>query len=155
MDTKNLYKEYGKWIHMSCCYTKNDIYTGKHMMTKIWVGDYTTGDTFEQFAEQADGIKRIGVLRADVDNLGTTFVYGFQRKNGDGKYATLSRAATLSRQLSLFFKCYINELLEKEERKVAIVYSGGDDVFLVGAWNDVIAACVDLKKLWNVLQKEH
>lgn len=46
-----------------------------------------------------------------------------------------------------FFKCYINELLEKEERKVTIVYSGGDDVFLVGAWNDVIAACVDLKML--------
>lgn len=26
-----------------------------------------------------------------------------------------------------------------------IVYSGGDDVFLVGAWNDVIAAFMDLK----------
>lgn len=150
VDTKeSLLKNMEKDTYVRC-YTKNDIYTGKHMMTKIWVGDYTTGDTFEQFAEQADGIKRIGVLRADVDNLGTTFVYGFQRKNGDGKYATLSRAATLSRQLSLFFKCYINELLEKEERKVTIVYSGGDDVFLVGAWNDVIAACVDLK---NALER--
>ena len=33
---------------------------------------------------------------------------------------------------------------------MAIVYSGGDDVFLVGAWNDVIAACVDLK---NALER--
>ncbi len=55
------------------CYTKNEIYTGKHVTTKLWVGDYTTGDTFEKLAEQAKGVERIGILRADVDNLGTTF----------------------------------------------------------------------------------
>lgn len=27
-----------------------------------------------------------------------------------------------------------------------IVYSGGDDVFLAGAWNEVIAAFMDLRK---------
>ncbi len=43
------------------------------MPQKLWVGDYTTGDTFEKFAQKAEGIKRIGVLRADVDNLGQTF----------------------------------------------------------------------------------
>ncbi|MFR8246881.1 MAG: hypothetical protein ACLU9V_02890 [Roseburia sp.] len=32
------------------CYTKNEIYTGKHVTTKLWVGDYTTGDTFEKLA---------------------------------------------------------------------------------------------------------
>ncbi|MFR8246880.1 MAG: Cas10/Cmr2 second palm domain-containing protein [Roseburia sp.] len=60
----------------------------------------------------------------------------------------------MSRQLSLFFKCYINEILRKGtadnfggsgERKAVIVYSGGDDVFLAGAWNDVIAACMDIR----------
>ena len=55
------------------------------------------------------------ILRADVDNLGTTFVYGFQRPDGSHKYVTLSRTATLSRQLSLFFKCYINSLLREDE----------------------------------------
>lgn len=137
------------------CYTKNKIYTGKHVTTKLWIGDYTTGDTFEEFAKRAKGIKRIGILRADVDNLGETFVYGFYRRDEDDKYVTLSRTASLSRQLSLFFKCYINEILkngtrsnlgEAGERNAAIVYSGGDDVFLVGAWNDVIAAFIDLKE---------
>lgn len=137
------------------CYTKNDVFTGRHVTTKLWVGDYSTGDTFEQFAEKAEGIRRIGVLRADVDNLGTAFVRGFVRKNGDEGYATLSRTATLSRQLSLFFKCYINGILEKGEddslgragkRNAAVVYSGGDDIFLVGAWNEVIEAFIDLKK---------
>ena len=136
------------------CYTKNNVFTGRHVTTKLWVGDYSTGDTFEQFAEKAEGIKRIGVLRADVDNLGTAFVRGFVRENGDERYVSLSRTATLSRQLSLFFKCYINQILEKGangslgsvgKRNAAIVYSGGDDVFLVGAWNDVIEAFIDLK----------
>ena len=136
-------------------YTKNSIYTGKHITTKLWVGDYTTKNTFTDFAKQAEGVKRIAVLRADVDNLGTTFVYGFQRENRDDRYVTLSRTATLSRQLSLFFKCYINQILKNGEpdifgketgRNVTIVYSGGDDVFLVGAWNDVIAAFMDLRE---------
>ncbi len=135
-------------------YSKNKLYTGKSVSTKLWIGDYTTGDQFNEFAKKAEGIERIAVLRADVDNLGQTFVSGFDREDGNKKYVTLSRSATLSRQLSLFFKCYINKILKNGEseafggcgeRKVTIVYSGGDDVFLVGAWNEVIAAFVDLK----------
>lgn len=133
-------------------YAKNAMYTGKHVATKLWVGDYTTGETFEKFAEKADGIKRIGILRADVDNLGQTFVAGFE-----GKYATLSRTAALSRQLSIFFKFYIRSILNAGEyhinggkeiraRKATIVYSGGDDVFIVGAWNDIIELSIDLQQ---------
>lgn len=134
-------------------YTKNQIYTGKHVTTKLWIGDYTTGDSFGEFAQKSRGIQRIGVLRADVDNLGTAFVCGFKRPDGDDRYATLSRTATLSRQLSLFFKGYINKLLAEGKsaafsgggkRNVAIIYSGGDDLFLVGAWNEVIDAFMDL-----------
>ena len=61
------------------------------------------------------------------------------------RFLTLARTAAFSRQMSLFFKSYINPILEAPEPDgshlaVAIVYSGGDDVFLVGAWNSVIAA---------------
>ena len=135
-------------------YTKNDIYTGKHVTIKLWVGSYTTGDTFEKLADKARGVKRIGILRADVDNLGTTFVRGFQQNDGNNVYVTLSRTAALSRQLSLFFKLYINKILENGNsmplsdggaRNVTIVYSGGDDVFLAGSWNDVVATFVDIR----------
>lgn len=135
-------------------YSKNEFYTGQHMTTKLWVGSYSSRDTFEKLAEKAKGIQRIGILRADVDNLGQTFVQGFKRMDGDERYMTLSRTATLSRQLSLFFKYYINDILENGEncqlggnvrRNISIVYSGGDDVFLVGAWNEVIEAFIDLK----------
>lgn len=132
------------------CYTKNNIYTGKRVTTKLWVGDYSAKDTFEELAEQSEGIQRIGILRADVDNLGTTFVHGFERMDDHNHYTTLSRTAALSRQLSLFFKLYINQILEENKRNVTIIYSGGDDVFLAGAWNDVIEAFIDLQ---NTLKK--
>ncbi len=34
-------------------------------------------------------------------------------------------------------------------RQLCIVYSGGDDVFLVGAWNDVVDAAADLKNAFE------
>lgn len=116
-------------------YAKNKAYTGLRVATKIWVGNYTAGLTFEELAAKSIkdgcGIERLGVLRADVDNLGQTFVAGFR-----GECNTLSRTATLSRHLSLFFKNYINKLLEGYH--ATIVYSGGDDIFLVGAWDETM-----------------
>lgn len=138
-------------------YAKNEMFSGKHIATKLWVGDYTTGQSFEEFAKEAKGIERIGVLRADVDNLGEAFVFGFENEKNADKYVTLSRTAVLSRQLSCFFKLYIRNFLEngtfdmeggkkKAKRKATIIYSGGDDVFIVGCWEEILELAVDLKK---------
>ena len=137
-------------------YSKNEMFTGKHIATKLWVGDYAVGKTFGEFAEEADGINRIGIIRADVDNLGHAFVSGFDNPENQNRYVTLSRTATLSRQLSLFFKFHINAILkesaysidgkEGHPRNAAICYSGGDDLFIVGAWNEIIELAVDIKK---------
>ena len=54
----------------------------------------------------------------------------------------------------MFFKCYINKILRDgtahnftntSDRQLNIVYSGGDDVFLAGAWNDVVDAFTDIR----------
>ncbi len=142
-------------------YGKNHLYTGKNISRKLWVGSYTNGNTFETFAREAKGINRIGVLRADVDNLGHAFVAGFDNPENHNRYVTLSRTATLSRELSLFFKLYINHILEQgvysmegrkecRPRNATIVYSGGDDLFIVGAWNEVIELAVDLRRKFEV-----
>ncbi len=137
-------------------YGKNRMFTGKHISTKLWVGDYTTGKTFAQFADEAAGIDRIGIIRADVDNLGQAFVSGFENPDNENRYVTLSRTATLSRQLSMFFKLYVNKILaestyliddrESSSRNATICYSGGDDLFIVGAWNDIIELAVDIQR---------
>lgn len=141
-------------------YVKNDVYTGDLLATHIWVGDYSSNN-LDEYASLAQGIERIGVVRADVDNLGASFAGGFEKK-----YSTLSRLATLSRTLSIFFKYYINSVFRTKKtdcfgvetsnqksthenressRKLSIVYSGGDDVFLVGTWNDVLNGFIDLR----------
>ena len=130
-------------------YAKNSFHTGIKVASKIWVGSYSSQPTFEQLIKKTEGIERLGVLRADVDNLGQAIVSGF-----DKKYNTLSRTATLSRQLSLFFKYYINDILENGEnsdlipdgrkRNATVIYSGGDDLFIVGAWNDIIELAIDI-----------
>ena len=71
------------------------------------------GIPLKRLQSGAEGIKRIAVMRADVDNLGQTFVSGFSQ----GK-STLSRTATLSRQLSVFFKHYIRDILENGEYSI-------------------------------------
>lgn len=137
-------------------YRKNRMATDGEISTKLWVGDYTTGKTFQEYADEAEGIGRIGILRADVDNLGQAFVSGFENAADQDRYVALSRTATLSRQLSLFFKLHINQILEEGEysingekprpRNATICYSGGDDLFIVGSWNDIIELAVDIRR---------
>ena len=142
-------------------YGKNKMYTGKRVSNKLWVGNYHSDcNTFEDMADCSKGIKRIGVLRADVDNLGRAFVSGFNNEANNNRYVTLSRTATLSRQLSLFFKLYINSILREGEytiednsegektiiRNAVICYSGGDDLCIVGAWNEIIELAIDIQK---------
>ena len=78
----------------------------------------------------------------DVDDLGNAFTAGFSEDGG--KYNTLSRTAALSRQLSMFFKRYINILLMQSSRNITVIYSGGDDMFLLGAWDDIIDASIEI-----------
>ena len=138
-------------------YSKNKMYTGFNLSTRLWVGNYYQGNSFKELANASKGINRIGVLRADVDNLGKAFVRGFSNVQGEANYSSLSRSATFSRKLSMFFKLNINYLLgnaafsmEGERpyplRDAAIVYSGGDDLFIIGAWNSIIETAVDINE---------
>lgn len=77
---------------------------------------------------------RMGVLRMDVDNLGYIFQQGIAPER-----ATLSRFAALSRSFDFFFSGYLNKIWKDiNPAKSFIVYSGGDDVFIVGSWEVVI-----------------
>lgn len=87
--------------------------------------------TFEEMCAN-EHFSRMGVLRMDVDNLGHIFQSGIPAQR-----ATLSRFAALSRSFDFFFSGYLNTIWREMEdsKKSFIVYSGGDDVFIVGSWN--------------------
>jgi len=89
--------------------------------------------TFNEIASKSQGIKRLGILRMDVDNLGKIF------REGLGWRTSASRLATVSFMLSSFFKGWLGLICQEFNNSgkglVYLTYSGGDDLFLVGSWN--------------------
>ncbi len=170
LDDNKKYLSFKKIDNAKRHYVKNQRYMGENYATNLFVGDYNfrinkdEPADFSDFTDNSKGIKRLASLRCDVDNLGLAFISGFSEK-----YSTISRIASLSRQLSLFFKFYINKICEgniksfidndidnfyidgvkNEKKKLAVVYSGGDDVFIVGAWIDVFNFAVDLRNAFK------
>lgn len=137
-------------------YIKNESCADFRDSTRLYVGDYAASNLLTELTAQSEGIQSLAICRMDVDNLGQSFVRGFENSTTDEprekyRYVHLARTAAFSRQMSLFFQLYINDILsgqygEKRHLAVTIVYSGGDDVFLVGAWNDVIEAANRVQK---------
>lgn len=125
-------------------YVKNHTDAKWKRAKRIWIGDYAAKDTLEELADESEGIRRLGLYRADVDNLGNAFVMGFSKSGSGSNAANLFRTASLSKQLSVFFKYYINQIIDG--KNAAIVYAGGDDLFVVGAWSDVIQFALDLQE---------
>jgi CRISPR-associated protein Csm1 len=135
-------------------YGKNKYFRGKGVKAKLWVGDYHAEKEISQYTKRSwsgEGIARLGVLRLDVDNLGDAFVRGFAHE--DGRYNTLSRTSQFSRSLSMFFKHDINAILNEGNCHATIIYSGGDDVFLIGAWDDVINAAIKLREQFTLFSQ--
>lgn len=97
--------------------------------------------TFEEMCEN-ENFSRLGVLRMDVDNLGSIFQNGIVPER-----ATLSRYATLSRSFDFFFSGYLNTIWrETDPKRSFIIYSGGDDVFIVGSWDVTIQLAEKIKE---------
>ncbi len=112
--------------------------------------------TFEHLAQDALELDRDGsplgkpflaVLKADVDRLGFLFGFGLRDPNDSKKdRATLSRYASLSRMLDLFFTGYLQERLRRDYPQTYTVYAGGDDLLLIGPWRQMIALATDLRE---------
>lgn len=92
------------------------------------------------------GVDALGVLKADVDNLGLLMSCGLKAER-----FTVSRLATLSRQLNTFFAYYLPYKLNNNNhfKDVYTVFGGGDDLFLIGPWNRMLDLAVELTKDFN------
>ena len=89
---------------------------------------------FATIAAAGAGASGLGILRMDVDDLGRLFAEGL------GQHLSLSRLASLSSGLRLFFEGWLAELARhwnRTKRPVYLVYAGGDDVFAVGHWQSM------------------
>lgn len=137
-----------------------------HCSVPLLLGHYGQHDEGKQnfiraieMADRAKGIKRVGYLRMDVDNLGKIFAKGLNENH------TLPKLAGLSRQMSYFFKVYINSLADNHadnlpdgaksltcapngkalpRPNLLFIYAGGDDLFVSGTWNEVVEFAFDI-----------
>jgi len=110
---------------------------------------------FDLLERQARGIKRLGVLRMDVDNMGALFRTGFDGGAGKAGRASLARIAGLSFTFSLFFEGWVAHVAEEIDRELVAgevsmqrlyaIYSGGDDLFFVGSWDAVVELAVRVR----------
>lgn len=164
-------------------YSKNNLLEND-LAIRLYLADYSAKNendevmTFDDLAKSSckidKGIKRLGVLRLDIDDLGIAFSSGFvsdkDKIEDNLRYATLSRYADLSKDISMFFKVAINKIcagdligcVDFEEkafnifgiakapkRKVNIIYAGGDDLFLVGVWDEVLEVAIDINRAFK------
>lgn len=108
--------------------------------------------SFEMIADASIGDKRMGVLKMDVDHLGLIFAIGLEEEQNPTR-KSISRIYTMSRSVDMFFGGYINKICDdiyrewmkesnwKHRNKVEhifyIVYSGGDDLLIIGSWSEI------------------
>ena len=95
--------------------------------------------TFKEYADRA----YLGVLRMDIDGLGTRLSAGFK---------SIDDYEVFSRRIDNFIKEDIKAIQQRNDFKefLNIIYAGGDDLFVVGRWDK----CIDFHFLgktvsWN------
>ena len=161
----------------------------KHIANHVPLGEDGSLLSFEKISEYSKWKKEektfgsdfLGVLKADIDNLGLIFSKGFENPGraekgyDDIDRKTVSRFLTMSRMIELFFSGWIKEIMAKSDKQTLVnslaemkgieekerfkeylkenvinfnniytVYSGGDDMVLVGPWETMIIFSVFL-----------
>jgi CRISPR-associated protein Csm1 len=85
--------------------------------------------------QKPKGRAMLGVLKADVDRLGMIFGVGLTNN------ISVSRYTFLSRMMNLYFCGYLQNVLKHDSnyRDIYTVYAGGDDLFLIGPWTQIVS----------------
>jgi CRISPR-associated protein Csm1 len=106
--------------------------------------------TFEDIAENANGDKKLAMFKADIDNLGLIFTSSWGE--GAENKISFSRYAQLSRHLHYFFSGVIAGFISDNpdhpeyRENIYTVFSGGDDLCIIGAWDTIMRFAADFRK---------
>jgi len=96
--------------------------------------------SFEDLAGKTGTSSKLGILKMDVDNLGTIFS-SVDCQNNHKK---------LSEKFRIFFEGEIYKLIQKKyQGLIYTLLAGGDDCFFVGAWDKTIELAFDINKNFN------
>ena len=123
---------------------KNDIFKEKDINGQIPQEDNKPLE-FKEIAELSKGDSKLAALKLDVDNLGSLF-----RDRTENEYKKLSDA------LKDFFDKELLQLIKdlKMQQNIYVVFSGGDDCFLIGTWEKVLDLAVALRRKFAEFQRD-
>jgi CRISPR-associated protein Csm1 len=85
---------------------------------------------------EGEGYKKLAYLKIDVNKLGFKF----------SQVDSFFEVSRLSRFIDLFFSMYLKFIFEKYKNYIYVIYSGGDDLFLVGRWDKIIELAIEINK---------
>ena len=99
---------------------------------------------FKKLAENScknltTGIKSLAVLKADVDSMGK-YLKDSDITNNFENFDTFSKT------LDNFFSLYVPKLMRNDYPNSYTVFTGGDDLFLLGAWDEIIELARTIQK---------
>lgn len=114
-------------------------------------------DSLDKIAQsdQLLGDNKIGVIKLDVDNLGSLFI----------NTKSIGQVVGLSRNISMFFEGFVEKAIENNyipkvckeylktknwKEKITIIYAGGDDTFIVGRYDEVFEFAYVLRELFRI-----
>lgn len=108
---------------------------------KVAIGSTVPFDSLAEFAKHRTGTAKLGILKMDVDNLGTLF----------GEQKDIGALSKLAKNIKEFFDIKVPEILKLDNDKgkpfidnIYTVFSGGDDCFFVGAWDYIMDFSIKL-----------
>ncbi len=113
-----------------------DIVIDERLVSCVPTNDKKNILTFEEIAQNSckdsdTGIKALGILKADVDGMGN-FIKASDITDNFKNFDEFSNG------LDSFFSLHVTEKLRKEYKNIYTVFAGGDDLFLVGAWDEAM-----------------
>ncbi|HAK00250.1 MAG TPA: type III-A CRISPR-associated protein Cas10/Csm1, partial [Bacteroidales bacterium] len=115
-------------------YPESKWYKAPKVFEEIAGAEFKDGD--RECRSHTPGLFRLGIMRMDVDNLGAIFRRGLSPDK-----RSFSRYSVLSRSLDAFFGGYLNTIWKSNNdfrNFTQIIYSGGDDMFIIGKWDVLI-----------------
>lgn len=135
------------------CYSINEYIPGRPLMFLPYVAPWADEDTgqvktFSEIADESCGNKKLAMFKADIDNLGLVFATSL------GERISISRYADLSFMLHYFFSAFYAWFVKNKQNPdgkyynevIYTVFSGGDDLCVVGAWDSILYFARDFQE---------
>jgi CRISPR-associated protein Csm1 len=101
--------------------------------------------TFEDLSKRAAGRQYLGYLRMDADRIGIEF----NKLCGDP-----GRVWGLSTLLDSAFSSAVTDLIRSRFPNLYPVYGGGDDMFVIGPWNEILDFAAEWRFEFRAITKD-